>query len=280
VRPGHFFLFFGPTAFLFTIHYCALPIEAEMQRPEQFERRVAFSDSAVCPLSFQFSQCCRPPAASIAAAAAAAIAFLPDAFADGRRSLQGSLFFSTVLNVLIGAAGYMAFKDASPVYEPATRSVLPGCPTDGGVCDNVLKNVEAGPLRAAAAALLFVDLMFTFLVLMAPPRIYAEDALLRLLRRRTAQAELAAWQRNALRSMLVGGTVAVAAMVPSFESIVGLTGSITDTLQAFILPPVIYVVLHNKDLSPWTRRGCYAITAFGITMMIICTVQSIESGSA
>lgn len=43
VNPGTLLLFFGPTAFLFVIHYCAVPIESEAADPRQFPPALARS---------------------------------------------------------------------------------------------------------------------------------------------------------------------------------------------------------------------------------------------
>ena len=43
VNPGTLLLFFGPTAFLFVIHYCAVPIESEAADRRQFPPALARS---------------------------------------------------------------------------------------------------------------------------------------------------------------------------------------------------------------------------------------------
>lgn len=55
------------------------------------------------------------------------------------------------------------------------------------------------------------------------------------------ETPLIMWVRNLIRTVLVVTTVGIAVATPFFGSVIGAVGGLTDALQCFVLPPMIYL---------------------------------------
>lgn len=192
--PGSWAVAFGPTAFLFTIHYVAVPLASTVSVAGDFERLV---------LPFAFGLCV---AVNVAFAAVCAVAY----------------------------AGV-------------------------GVADNIFRNVLGDaavggrPLVLVVAAGVCVDLLFTYTLLLAAAREYAEKALFGDAPAADAAAANARppprsrrWAEAALRAGLATTTVAVAAAVPHFARLTSLAGGVSDASLAFVLPPLMAAAVRRR----------------------------------
>ncbi|TFJ85801.1 hypothetical protein NSK_002621 [Nannochloropsis salina CCMP1776] len=195
VRPQTLLLFFGPTAFLFVVHYCALPIESEAKRPEDFKRALGLSMS-----------------------------------------------LTAALDVAIGAAGYIFYGGLSPLVRDQAGQVVPGC--ERPVCDNVLKNISPGPLKTIIFAAFSINLTLTYIIMLAPPREYVEEAMVRGDR--------------------------------YFGLITAFVGAITDTLQGFVLPPLIYAATFAVWMPKVEKALMITMSTLGIVLMLTATYQNMR----
>lgn len=80
--------------------------------------------------------------------------------------------------------------------------------------------------------------------------------------------------RNFLRTCLVLSTVIVAIQAPYFGSVMGAVGGLTDALQSFVFPPLIFLVLEKDMVSKLYRAYsmsivCIGLVVVGYTCMII-----------
>ncbi|EWM26445.1 Amino acid transporter, transmembrane [Nannochloropsis gaditana] len=222
VRPQTLLLFFGPTAFLFVVHYCALPIESEAKRPEDFKRALGLSMS-----------------------------------------------LTAALDVAIGAAGYIFYGGLSPLVRDQAGQVVPGC--ERPVCDNVLKNISPGPLKTIIFAAFSINLTLTYVIMLAPPREYVEEAMVR-----GDSIISSKWQRNIWRSVLVIFTFMVASSVHQFGLITAFVGAITDTLQGFVLPPLIYAATFAVWMPKAEKALMITMSTLGIVLMLTATYQNMR----
>ena len=53
---------------------------------------------------------------------------------------------------------------------------------------------------------------------------------------------------NFIRTLLVLSTAAIAILAPYFGEVLGAVGGLTDSLQAFVLPPLICYSMHSKNI--------------------------------
>lgn len=70
--------------------------------------------------------------------------------------------------------------------------------------------------------------------------------------------------RNSVRMLLVVLTAVVAGWTPYFGTLLGQVGGLTDALQAFVLPPLIYLSMHSDSLSGFQRLMYRLILIWGI----------------
>jgi amino acid permease len=80
--------------------------------------------------------------------------------------------------------------------------------------------------------------------------------------------------RNLIRSFLVVSTVMVALKAPYFGSMLGAVGGLTDAVQCFVFPPLIFLKLEGDKLSSWYRVVCRFTVVWG-TFIILYTITSI-----
>ena len=82
------------------------------------------------------------------------------------------------------------------------------------------------------------------------------------------------WQRNSLRFLLVLFTFLVASTIHQFGLITAFVGAITDTLQGFILPPLIYAATFAAALTQREKVSLVGISAVGVVLMLSATYQN------
>ncbi|KAL6047109.1 Transmembrane amino acid transporter protein [Balamuthia mandrillaris] len=219
-RPSTYPQFFGTAAFLFSITMYLFPIESSMKEPRFF------------PLA-----------------------------------LHSAFFITTILNVVFAGFGYMFFGD--------------------DVKDIVIDNLgtKSAFIIVAKVALVF-DLIFTFVVVFVPCRDVVETSLLenilakwRLKRRarnegeeekqilwqqkedeamdedeetmakkkKELQMEVPYWWRMLMRTFMIVVTVGFAVALPNVSDLVGLIVGVSNSMNSFILPMVIYLKLSFNE---------------------------------
>jgi amino acid permease len=78
-----------------------------------------------------------------------------------------------------------------------------------------------------------------------------------------------------LRSLLVIFTFAVASTIHQFGLITAFVGAITDTLQGFVLPPLIYAATFAACISKGEKALLWAMSALGVVLMVSATYQNV-----
>ncbi len=78
---------------------------------------------------------------------------------------------------------------------------------------------------------------------------------------------------NALRASLVLLTAAVASGAPYFGTVLGRVGGLTDALQAFVLPPLIFLHMHRGHLSLRQRAFHSFVLVWGVCTMLYTLTQ-------
>ena len=79
--------------------------------------------------------------------------------------------------------------------------------------------------------------------------------------------------RNCLRGALVLLNLVVAVRAPYFGGVLGTVGGVTDALQSFVLPPLIYMAIMKLELSDVEVIGYRAITGWGAITIVYTTAH-------
>jgi hypothetical protein len=150
-------LFISPCIFLFTVHYCALPIEAEGDGVLHAATSPAQSDSS--PISpTQPQPLPQTPLSASLRFPFAAVSRQNSSFSTNQNSNSSSKFdtslfwailASAVLNATLGACSYVLFGRAN--HPPQTANgIVDGCDHQKPyMCDNIVKNLSTGPIEVA-----------------------------------------------------------------------------------------------------------------------------------
>lgn len=83
--------------------------------------------------------------------------------------------------------------------------------------------------------------------------------------------------QNGLRTALVLLTVAVALLSPYSASMLGAVGGLTDALQCFVLPPMIFLKLQGSRLSSCYHVYYALIVIWGLLTMLYTLSYAIAS---
>lgn len=156
------------------------------------------------------------------------------------RSLAVSYIISTVLIGTLGVIAYLLFR-SSPIVTTVTGGVEPGC--EDHVCQNIILNLSQGRVKVVVEASLFLAIIFSYILILAPAREHIERAVLYSFHPRKESNIMHV--RNFVRTFLVIFTGAVAIRSPYFGYVLGMVGGLTDALQSFVLPPIIYFQVHK-----------------------------------
>eukprot|EP00744_Colponema_vietnamica_P010911 GILI01015365.1.p1 GENE.GILI01015365.1~~GILI01015365.1.p1 ORF type:complete len:483 (+),score=120.73 GILI01015365.1:155-1603(+) len=173
------------------------------------------------------------------------------------KATNWSFGFITILNAIFGALGYMLFGE--------------------NVEDNVISNLSGGGFVAAIQILISVDLFFTVPMVLASSREIIEAALFTDLPQYDTWA--VCWTRNFIRGVLVCAFVAIALFVNNFGAAIGLVGGFTNSITAFVLPPLIYMKLQHesKKLTVASFIGHTSIIILGLVGLVASTYMTIEA---
>jgi len=147
--------------------------------------------------------------------------------------------------------------------------VVTGC--EEHVCQNVIINLTPGPIKVVVSLSLIIAISLGYVIVLAPAREHIESAILgiRCINDNISPVLL----RNIIRTVIVLSTAFVAISTPYFGSILGIVGGLTDALQSFVLPPIIYMKLAGSTLSN-TRNTFYkAVTAWGLCTIVFTIIK-------
>jgi len=143
-----------------------------------------------------------------------------------------------------------------------------------GPCPNVLDSLSGSSAVDAVRIVLCIDLLFTIPLVLIGGREILERGLLHALElERKSKAEYRAC--IALRTVIVGATIALAFGVPDFGNAVSLVGGFCNCLTAFIVPPIIHIKLMDdpKSLEGAAHAG---IVVFGLVALVVTTTYTIQ----
>jgi vesicular inhibitory amino acid transporter len=76
------------------------------------------------------------------------------------------------------------------------------------------------------------------------------------------------WIINTLRTCLVLITIFVALIFPYFGTVMGAVGGLTDALQCFVLPPMIYLQVEGDKVGSYFQTYYFVIIFWGIATII------------
>jgi len=194
--PASYTLFLSPCVYLFTVHYCALPMETESHPAIESDEFATENDVGSAPVHTRGLSAFLPRATE-------GSPLHPRGSATRRHTVlqswlllvkkwgkgfDGALVFallsSALLNAIVGALGYYFYMQGpSHIRDPQTGKVLRGC--EDQLCDVVVKNMAPGVVRGLVCLALCLNLALTYVLMLAPSRQYVENAIV---------AQLADWQ--------------------------------------------------------------------------------------
>jgi len=254
-RPKTSLNFFGPATFLYTIHYCVLSMGTEALRDADAKNKTYMSLSSPShSQSFSFKNTKSPssPMGHLTAT---------NTTSSFTKPLAISYLISTTFIGILGAFGYLFFSTA-PFPLTIDGAVVPGC--EDHVCQNIIINLTPGPTKAIVSLALVIAISLGYIIVLAPAREHIETAILSNTSNSYCSTDVL---KNIIRTCIVLGTAVVAISTPYFGSILGLVGGLTDALQSFILPPIIYLKLTGNTLSSFRNNFYKTIVVWGL-----CTI--------
>jgi hypothetical protein len=83
-----------------------------------------------------------------------------------------------------------------------------------------------------------------------------------------------------VRSLIVLSTAYIALKAPYFGSMVGTVGGLTDALQCFVLPPLIYMEVEMKNTSMMTKMYYITVVVIGIGTILYTSVSTLSQAFA
>jgi amino acid permease len=229
--PGTIFNMLGPATFLFTIHYCILAMGEEVLRDE------AHSSTTINNQNYSIFS----------------------------RSLALSYFISTLCIGLLGILAFYFFRSSTYVLT-ITGSIESGC--EDRVCQNVILNLSDGPIKYVVEISLIISIIFSYIIILAPAREHVENSVLRFLNP-PANSWYIICSKNAIRTLLVVMTSVIGIAAPYFGSVLGTIGGLTDSLQSFVLPCLIYISMKQAHLSSSSLLLYRFILTWGMCNIVI-----------
>lgn len=258
-RPKTTMNFFGPCTFLYTIHYCVLSMGTEALRDADSKSKAYTSISASSvSSSFSFKNS-KSPSSSSSLMGQLTVTNTTSSFT---KPLAIAYIISTTCIAILGAFGYLFFSTA-PFPLTLDGKIVPGC--ENHVCQNVIINLGPGPTKTLVSLALVIAISLGYIMVLAPARENIETAIVNKFSGGCFQSTEIL--RNIVRATVVLSTAIVAINAPYFGSILGLVGGLTDALQSFVLPPIIYLKLSGNNLSSLRSSFYKAIVIWGL-----CTI--------
>ncbi len=231
ILPQTIFNMLGPATFLFTIHYCILAMGEEVLRDESHSSAIVNSQN----------------------------------YSIFSRSLALSYFISTLCIGLLGIMAFYFFRSSKYVLS-VTGTIEPGC--EDRVCQNVILNLSDGPIKKVVEISLIISITFSYIIILAPAREHVENAVLRFLKP-TVDSWYMICTKNAVRTFLVVITSVIGIAAPYFGSVLGTIGGLTDSLQSFVLPCLVYISMKGAVLTTTSAILYRIIMAWGLCNIVI-----------
>lgn len=224
--------FLGPATFLFTIHYCTLAMGAEALKMMPW-----IADQTHYEPELSYSALTYP--------------------------IFISYLISLALVALVGIAGFAMYRNVDLVTDQSGHLLI-GC--EGHVCQNVLLNLSPGLKRDIVGLTMSIVIILSYILILAPAREHIENSMLNYLKLGDERKEYIA--QNTLRTVIVIGTVVVALKAPYFGYVMGAVGGLTDALQCFVLPPMIYLKIEGDKLNSMYQTYYILIVFWGLATIL------------
>ena len=270
-KPSSSFNFFGPATFLYTIHYCVLSMGTEALRDSDAKSKTYTSiSSPSVSQSFSFKNS-RSPSSSSSLSSSVGQISVNNTTSLFTRPLAISYIISTVFIGTLGVFGYLFFSMA-PYPLNVDGDVVPGC--EEHVCQNIIINLTPGPIKVTVSVSLIIAISLGYVIVLAPAREHIETAILGIRCSTTNDYSISpVVLRNVIRTVIVLSTAFVAVSAPYFGSILGIVGGLTDALQSFVLPPIIYLKLAGSTLSNIRNNFYKAVTVWGLLTIVYTIIK-------
>lgn len=284
--------FLGPSTFTFTIHYVVLSMGAESVANKPATHSFAsatpgYIDDSACVPSLKGDETCDSDV-SLDVVETGGVSAIPESATVRNASLLGvsqthtahvltkpllmSYIISCIVVILFGIAGVIYFGDVDLVRD-SQGEVAPGC--EDHVCQNVILNLSAGRLKRLVGFSLIFAIVLSYVLILAPAREHIELALLRPFEGSSNTAKEI--MKNMLRACLVLLTAFVAISSPYFGSMLGAVGGLTDALQSFVLPPIIFLRIFQGQVLPSQWLLYHLILLWGVGTILYTAFNSFWS---
>lgn len=154
-------------------------------------------------------------------------------------AVKTAFSLTTAINMLVGGFGFLLWGTA--------------------VQDVIVNSLKAGPLTTIVKLLLFVDISFTFPIVLAPGREFVENALLRV--------QDGSWSHIGkscvIRALLVVVIAAIALLLPNFLNMLSMVGGLALISTTLMVPPILYVVYNRDELGVGATAIYSALSLIG-----------------
>lgn len=257
IIPSTYFNFLGPSTFLFTVNYFVLSLGEEVltKRKEleaDHENQIIHADPATAALLHNQAQAQAEALAQAQANPSFSTIFTaPIPEKDVRQSVSpltrpiAIAFILTFSSIsIVGIFGYIMYRKNEVILNPLNNEPYLGC--EEGICQNIILNIPSGLIRNLIALMMSVVIISNYILILAPARENLEKFFLSSVFSSSVTSSSINKMVicNVIRSVLVIFTVFVAIYEPYFGSMVGTVGGLTDALQSFVFPPLMWLGLH------------------------------------
>jgi len=166
---------------------------------------------------------------AIQAGGGAVFSTMQDTSPANIKKVAGRAFLTVfVMDVTVGVIAYLAFQGA----------------TKG----DVIENLPNGNPAAVIAQVCLLDLVvLSYMIMAIPCKISLLDT---LFHKNEAKMESSTAQYYGVTAVLNVLALCMALAVPDLSLINGLNGAICTNMNAFIMPPIFYVVMRSRPLDP------------------------------
>ena len=114
---------------------------------------------------------------------------------------------------------------------------------------------------------LAMSIILSYIIILAPAREHIELAVLKYFQPKSSIAVTTTM--NSVRMVIVLSTAVLAVCAPYFGSMLGAVGGLTDALQSFVLPPLIYLKAQQSsgNLTSVQRTFYYLVLTWGLCII-------------
>lgn len=267
--PDTYLNFLGPATFLFTVHYCVLSMGAESlagdDRTQDGSKSDAESDVET-PCDVKSSE-----------------DLLNTSIHHQSPVIQSSIVKPLSLSYALSALFIIFFGCTSVLYFGSAEyvrnergNIEPGC--EDRVCQNIVLNLSEGMVKNVVGVSLCVAIILSYILILAPAREHIEKYLVKSVSSKAPSFLMSDSRidvfRNVVRTSLVLFTAFVAITSPYFGDVLGTVGGVTDSLQSFVLPPIIFYCLLKEKLT-YLQKFIYIGIFLGGCYMIVTTLHKL-----